>query len=106
MFACSPSPLHFYGHRSSAGLRASCPLSSQVLKAAEARLSSKRCVGITTSSDKFRWSRGVGRFLQVGGHPMGNVELHKEEEALLRRDPVRWKSAEVKVREDGNTISA
>eukprot|EP00752_Nemacystus_decipiens_P003540 g3266.t1 len=68
----------------------------EILVAAEARLSSKRCVGITTSSDKFLWSRAVQKFLQVGAHPGKNPGLHKEQETILRRgDQAPWRTAEV-----------
>ncbi|CAN0336951.1 unnamed protein product [Pylaiella littoralis] len=67
----------------------------EILKAAEARLTSKRCVGFTTSSEKFRWSRGVGKFLQVQAHP-GKRGLYKEQEMLLRRDLSQWQSEDTK----------
>lgn len=79
--------------------------SLQVLTAAEARLSSKRCVGITTSSDKFQWSRAVQKFVQAGAHPGKNPGIHREQEAVLRRDQVPWKPAEVEVRGARSKVS-
>ncbi|CAM9882056.1 unnamed protein product, partial [Ectocarpus sp. 13 AM-2016] len=67
----------------------------EILKTAEERLSSRRCMGITTSTEKFRWSKAVSKFLSVNGHP-GKLGLHKEQEAMLRSDPIPWQSRDIK----------
>lgn len=76
-------------------INSSFPL-RQILKTAEERLSSRRCVGITTSSEKFKWSKAVNKFLSVNGHP-GKLGLHKEQETMLRSDPIPWQSRDIKV---------
>ncbi|CAM9971099.1 unnamed protein product [Ectocarpus fasciculatus] len=67
----------------------------EILKTAEERLSSRRCVGITTSSEKFKWSKAVNKFLSVNGHP-GKLGLHKEQETMLRSDPIPWQDRDIK----------
>lgn len=61
----------------------------EVLDEAERRFVSSRSVGVTTSSDKFLWSRAVDKFLAVDAHP-GPLGSRKEQEMLLRTEPIGW----------------
>lgn len=61
----------------------------EVLNETEQRFASMRSVGVTTSSDKFLWSRAVDKFLAVGAHP-GPLGSRKDQEMLLRTEPIGW----------------
>lgn len=67
-----------------------------VLGEAEKRLTVKRMVKIGTTTEKFVWTRAVEKFLAVGAHP-GKLGLRREQEILLRTDPVSWLPEDRKV---------
>lgn len=63
--------------------------SREALKEAHDRLSCKKSVVITSSSDKFKWSRLVDKFFAVEAHPM-KLGKRKQTEQELRNKPITW----------------
>lgn len=63
--------------------------SREALKEAHDRLSRKKSVTITSSSDKFKWSRLVDKFFAVEAHPV-KLGKRKQIEQELRNKPITW----------------
>lgn len=63
--------------------------SREALKEAHDRLSRKKSVAITSSSDKFKWSRLVDKFFALEAHPV-KLGKRKQTEQELRNKPITW----------------